>query len=36
MKKTGLKKIAGNRQDAVSVDRCTENWVVPLSWLNQI
>ena len=33
--KDGSKKIASSRDDAVSVKRCAEDWVVPLLWRNQ-
>ena len=36
MKKNGLRKMASSKEGAVSVDKCTEDWVVPLSWGNQI
>ena len=34
--KDRLRKITGSGEGTVSVDRCTEDWVVPLSWCNQI
>ena len=30
--KNGSRKIASTRQGAVSVLRCIDNWVIPLSW----
>ena len=34
--KSGLRKIASSGEGAVLVDRCGDDWVVPLSWGNQI
>ena len=34
--KDGWRKIASNREGAVLVDRCAEDWVVPPLLLNQI
>ena len=34
--KDGLGKSASTREGAVSAERCVEDWVVPLSWHNQI
>ena len=30
------RKISSSREGAVSVDRCAEDWVVPLPWGNPI
>ena len=34
--KDGLRKLASSSKGAVSTDTCVEDWVVPLSWRNQI
>ena len=30
------RKIASNRERTILVDRCMEEWVVPLSWRHQM
>ena len=35
-RKAGQEKISSSKEGADSVDRCVEDWVVHLSWSNQI